>query len=69
LGKLVGPLMLALLIGIAIFMLIAMQSPELAAQFRRPEGFYNNMLGKTAVAILFAAVVSLVVWIVRGRIK
>jgi len=69
LGRIVGPLMLAMLLGIAAFMLFALQSPELAAQFRRPEGFYDNMFEKVGLAVLFAAIASAAVWFLRGRIK
>ena len=68
-GKLIGPLMLAILIGVAIFMLYVLQDPELAAQFRRPEGFYDNMFGKIGASLLFALAVMALVWLVRGRSK
>ena len=61
-----GLLMLAMLIGVAIFMLFALQSPELSAKFKRPEGFYDNMFEKTGFALAFAAVVSVIAIVIRG---
>ncbi|WP_230279947.1 hypothetical protein [Croceicoccus sp. Ery15] len=60
-----GPVMLALLIGVALFMVVAVNTPDQAAQFSRPDGFYDNMFGKIGTALLFAAGVSIVVFIVR----
>ena len=60
-----GPLMLALLIGIVIFMLFVIQSPELSASFVRPEGFYDNMDEKIGFAVLFAAIASVLVAILK----
>ena len=64
-----GPLMLVLLIGVAVFMLFAMQSPELSAQFKRPEGFYDNTFEKVGVALAFATLVSIVVALFRRLMR
>jgi hypothetical protein len=64
-----GPLMLLLLLGIAGFMLYVVLSPELAEQFERPAGFYENTFGKIGIALLFAVAVSAVAAIVRRLTK
>ncbi|WP_394727030.1 hypothetical protein [Altererythrobacter sp. GH1-8] len=64
-----GPIMLTLLVGVAIFMVFVTQSPDLALQFRRPESFYDNMFGKVGIALLFAVVVSGIVAFVRSLLK
>lgn len=61
--------MLMLLIGIAIFMLFAIQSPELSSKFKRPDGFYDNMFEKVGVALLFASVGSLAFLVVKKLSK
>ena len=68
-GNRLGLWMLAILIGIAIFMLFVLQSPELSAHFKRPEGFYDDMVEKIGISLAFAAGVSLVVWLARKLIK
>ena len=65
----IGPLMLLLLIAIALFMVVVVNSPELSKQFQRPDGFYDNWLQKTGMALAFAAGVSIVVWLVRKIIR
>ncbi len=56
-----GPLMLALLLGVAAFMLYAVNNPEMAVWFDRPEGFYDNTFEKVGMALLFAIAVSALV--------
>ena len=68
-GNRLGLWMLAILIGIAIFMLFVLQSPELSAHFKRPEGFYDDMFEKIGISLAFATGVSLVVWLARKLIK
>jgi len=53
-----GPIMLALLLGVAIFMIFAVNNPEMDGWFDRPEGFYDNTFEKVGYALLFAVVVS-----------
>ena len=65
----IGPIMLLLLVGIAIFMIFVVQSPELAEKFKRPEDFYENMFGKVGIALLFAFVASAVFTILRRTMK
>lgn len=60
-----GPIMLAILVGIALFMVLVVQSPELSEKFVRPEGFYDNMFEKVAAALGFAVVVSAIVAVAR----
>lgn len=62
-----GPVMLALLIGLALFMLYAVNNPEMAGWFERPEGFYDNTLEKVGLALIFAVVVSTVVAVLWRR--
>ena len=64
-----GPIMLSLLVVIAIFMLYAVQFPELAETFKRPEGFYDNMFEKVGIALLFAVAASANFAIVRRTLK
>jgi|GEM_PF-1665911 len=64
-----GPIMLALLIGIAIFMLFVVQSPDLASKFKRPDGFYDNIIEKIGTAILFAAVTTAAFILIRKSMK
>jgi tetrahydromethanopterin S-methyltransferase subunit D len=64
-----GPLMLAMLIGIGIFMVFVTQSPELASNFVRPEGFYDNTFEKVGYALLFAAVASVAFAVIKRLIK
>lgn len=64
-----GPLVLALLIALAVFMLFVVNSPALSAKFERPEGFYDNTFGKVGIALLFAAAVAFVVEVVRRFLK
>lgn len=64
-----GPIMLSLLIATAIFMIFVTQSPELAETFQRPEGFYDNMLEKVGIALLFALAASAVFALVRRTLK
>ena len=64
-----GPLMLVLLIGVAVFMLFVVQSPELSARFRRPDGFYDNTFEKVGIALAFAILVSIVVALVRRLMR
>lgn len=62
-----GPLMLALLVGVSVFMLYAANNPEMDGWFDRPEGFYDNTFEKVGYAILFAVVVSSIIAIFRRR--
>lgn len=64
-----GPVILSLLVGIAIFMIFVTQSPEWAETFRRPEGFYDDMFEKVGIALLFALTASAIFAIVRGKLK
>ena len=64
-----GPLMLALLIGIALFMLFAIQSPELAAEFSRPDDYYDNTFEKVGIALACAVAVSVVVAVIRKLMR
>ena len=68
-GRLVGPVMLAMLVCIAILVLFVIQSPDLSAKFQRPESYYDNTFEKVGVALAIAAIVSLLVWIVRRFTK
>lgn len=63
-----GPIMLGLLVLIAIGMLFVIQDPELAAQFQRPQNFYDNMPEKIGFALFFAIIVS-GIWAVFTRRK
>ncbi|WP_338241230.1 hypothetical protein [Aurantiacibacter hainanensis] len=62
-----GPLMLALLVGVAVFMLYVVNNPEMDGWFDRPEGFYDNTFEKVGYALVFAAVVSTVIAIARRK--
>lgn len=59
--------MLLLLVGLAAFMLYAVNNPEMDGWFDRPEGFYDNTFEKVGVALLFALAVSSIIAIVRRR--
>ncbi|WP_205700605.1 hypothetical protein [Croceicoccus sediminis] len=62
-------MMLAMLIGLAVFMLFAVNSPAMSAKFVRPEGFYDDIFGKVGMALLFAGAVAFVVEVVRRFLK
>ena len=64
-----GPMMLAMLIGLAVFMLFVVNSPAMSAKFVRPEGFYDDIFGKVGMALLFAGAVAFVVEVVRRFLK
>ena len=64
-----GPLMLAMLIGIALFMLFAIQSPELSAGFSRPDGFYDDTFEKVGIALAFAGALTVAVAIIRRLMR
>ena len=53
--------MLALLVGVGVFLLYAIAHPELGLDLSRPEGFYDDMPEKIGTALLFAVVVGVVV--------
>ncbi len=64
-----GPIMLALLIGVAGFMLYAMQSPEWAGKFTRLQPDVSTIFRKTTIALLFAGAVSLAVIVIKRTFK
>ncbi|WP_343345254.1 hypothetical protein WJT74_11995 [Sphingomicrobium sp. XHP0239] len=64
-----GPIMLMLLAGVALLMIVATQSPELASKFERPEDFYDNTPSKVGIALIFAVVVSIIVALIRKLLK
>lgn len=64
-----GPIMLALLLGVAGFMIYVVNTPDLAERFTRPEAFYDNTFEKVGTALLFALLVSAVVAIMRRNSK
>lgn len=61
--------MLVLLLGLAGFMLYAVNDPEMGARFARPEGFYRNTFEKVGLALLFALAVSASIALARKLMK
>ncbi|WP_120078523.1 hypothetical protein [Aurantiacibacter odishensis] len=62
-----GPIMFALLLGIAAFMVYAANNPEMAGWFDRPTDFYDNSFEKVGYSLLFAIVASALIRIFWRR--